>query len=367
LRRSGGCGFSALAGQGAAVKFRTEHRSDVAGSCSPFRIVDERGRELEWANRFLDLHQVRGLQPPTLRAYAHSLLHFVRWWSRQPGVDVTRLEAQQFTEATLLDYVRDQLNEHPKPSAQYINQRATMLRRLFRFFFEQDMPHASCVVRQQYWRGSPLDYGRRRAALADLHVKVPHRVIVPLQVNEVARFWASFRTARDLALVALMLLNGLRSREVLAMKLEDISLAECQLRVRGKGQRVRWMPLPPETIRVLDCYLHTERPATSVTEVFVSLKDPARGRAMTPAGLRSLFRHHRSSSDTPNANAHRFRHTFASDMIRAGVSLPALMRLMGHAHIQTTLLYIQLTPQDVFEEYTRAVAKLTSNRGGQQR
>jgi site-specific recombinase XerD len=45
-------------------------------------------------------------------------------------------------------------------------------------------------------------------------------------------------------------------------------------------------------------------------------------------------------------------------MIRAGVSLPALMRLMGHAHIHTTLLYIQLTPQDVFAEYTRAVEQI---------
>jgi hypothetical protein len=45
-------------------------------------------------------------------------------------------------------------------------------------------------------------------------------------------------------------------------------------------------------------------------------------------------------------------------MIRAGVSLPALMRLMGHAHIHTTLLYIQLTPQDVFAEYARAVAQI---------
>jgi site-specific recombinase XerD len=45
-------------------------------------------------------------------------------------------------------------------------------------------------------------------------------------------------------------------------------------------------------------------------------------------------------------------------MIRAGVSLPALMHLMGHQHIHTTLLYIQLTPQDVFAEYTRAVAQM---------
>ena len=44
-------------------------------------------------------------------------------------------------------------------------------------------------------------------------------------------------------------------------------------------------------------------------------------------------------------------------MIRAGISLPALMRLMGHADIQTTLHYAQITPQDVYLEYVRAVAK----------
>ncbi len=44
-------------------------------------------------------------------------------------------------------------------------------------------------------------------------------------------------------------------------------------------------------------------------------------------------------------------------MIRAGISLPALMQLMGHAQIQTTLVYIQLTPQDVWEQYARAVAQ----------
>jgi integrase/recombinase XerD len=51
------------------------------------------------------------------------------------------------------------------------------------------------------------------------------------------------------------------------------------------------------------------------------------------------------------------RHTFASDMIRAGVSLPALMQLMGHTNIQTTLLYVLVTPQDVYLEYARAVAQ----------
>jgi integrase/recombinase XerD len=115
--------------------------------------------------------------------------------------------------------------------------------------------------------------------------------------------------------------------------------------------------LPPETIRLLDCYLKSERPLTNAARVFVNLKGKARGTPMTKAGLRSLFRHHRAATAIHKANPHRFRHTFGSDMIRAGVSLPALQRLMGHANIETTLLYIQISPQDVYEEYSRAVAK----------
>jgi hypothetical protein len=80
-----------------------------------------------------------------------------------------------------------------------------------------------------------------------------------------------------------------------------------------------------------------------------------RGHPMTAAGLRSLFRHHRLVSKVSQANPHRFRHTFGSDMVRAGISLPALMHLMGHADIHTTMLYVQLAPEDVWREFARAV------------
>jgi len=341
------------------MTFHAVKRSDLPASSAHIRLVDEQGREIEWANRFLDMQCVRGLQSLSLEAYAYTLLHFVRWWSRRPGVDIMRFAAEQFTEATLVDYVRDQLNEQPKPSPENINRRASLLRRLFRFYFEQDLPHAPYLIQRHWYRRSPLGYGRgHRTSAADLKLKVPQRVIVPLSVEQVARFWHSFHTARDLGMVALMLLNGLRSREVLALQMEDLLLSEAQIRVRGKGRRIRWMPLPPETIRILQCYLKTERPLTNAPEVFVCWKGRARGRALKPAGLRSLFRHHRSTSGVAPAHPHRFRHTFGSDMIRAGVSLPALQRLMGHAHIHTTLLYIQLTPQDVFAEYARAVAQI---------
>ena len=109
-------------------------------------------------------------------------------------------------------------------------------------------------------------------------------------------------------------------------------------------------------LQLLEVYLQIERRAPCGAALFVSLKGPAWGRRMTPSGLRSLFRHHRCTTGIRRANPHRFRHTYASDMVTAGVSLPALMQLMGHANIQTTLVYVQLTPQDVYQQYARAVA-----------
>ena len=344
------------------MTFRAIRRSDLGAGHSPLQLVDEYGHQIEWANRFLDAQCVRGLQSVSLESYAYTLLHFLRWWSGRPGVDVSRFTAEQFTESTLVDYVRAQLAEQPKPTPENINQRSSMVRRLFRFYFHDEMPHAPFLMQRTWYRRSPLGYGRGRVASApaDLKVKVPERMILPLSTEQVARFWGSFHNARDLAIVALMLLNGLRLRELLVLKLGDLLFSEAQVRVHGKGARVRLLPLPPETIRLLQGYLKTERPLTNAPEVFVSLKGRARGAAMTPAGLRSLFRHHRIISGVPPANPHRFRHTLGSDMIRAGVSLPALMRLMGHAHIHTTLLYIQLTPQDVFAEYARAVAQIAN-------
>jgi site-specific recombinase XerD len=143
----------------------------------------------------------------------------------------------------------------------------------------------------------------------------------------------------------------------LALNRDHALLSEAQLRIPGKGNKFRLLPLAPETVQLLNHYLRLERPNPCSVALFVSLKGRARGTRMTAAGLRSLFRYHRQGTGIQLANPHRFRHTFASDMIRAGMSLPALMRLMGHEDIQTTLLYVQVTPQDVYLEYARAVAQ----------
>jgi site-specific recombinase XerD len=333
------------------MTFRVNHQSSDNPARCPYRVVVQAtGREIDWINQYLDYETVRRLADHTLQSYANELLYFLRWWESVHRTDAIAKDA--LTESTLLDYVRFLSGQQPPLSGSTINTRIAIVDKALRHVFPDAPPQIAPGFQKISWQRAPMGIGRPRLALSRLRVRTPKRTITPLSVDEVARFWSSFRTSRDLAIVGLMLLQGLRSQEILDLNQDDLLLPEAQIRVRGKGNKTRFLPLAPEATQLLDHYLRLES-----TALFVSLKGSARGARMTPAGLRSLFRHHRQTSGVKIANPHRFRHTFASDMVRAGVSLPALMQLMGHANIQTTLVYMQVTPLEVYQQYARAIAQ----------
>jgi integrase len=268
------------------------------------------------------------------------------------------MQLSQLNESRLLDYVRHQLESIPKPTPQTVNHRLTVVRCLYRFHFGCELPHQRGSVQSVYKTRSPFGFGRPGRRVGGLRLKQPRRVVVPLSSEEISKFWSSFRTYRDLSITALMLFNGLRSCEVIGLRLEELRLSEGQFRVRGKGNKERILPLSNDTMQILQCYLETERPRVDSPYVFLCLKGRQRGRPVTPAGLRSLFRHHRRLTKVTLANPHRFRHCFGTNMVRSGISLPALMRLMGHSHIQTTMIYVSLSPEDVWREYQLAIRNM---------
>ena len=327
---------------------------------SPYRLLDAHGREVREVNEFLDAQATRGLSVRSLEAYGYSLLNFWRWFANDPR-DLSELK-----EADLLDYIRFQQGQSEKTSVapKTINHRLTAVRCLVRFHCGRDLP----TGRQSFRARSHLYYSSAASENGYLHpsrpktpqlwVKTPRQVVMPLTTEEVHAFLANLRSWRDLSITALMLFCGLRSREVLEVNLEDLHLAEGEIRVWGKGDKERVVPLRPEVISLLQSYLEIERPSTLTQKLFVCLKGKKRGQAMTRSGLRSLFRHHRRAASVPNANPHRFRHSFGTDMARAGISLPALMKLMGHSDVHTTMIYIELSPKDVWEEFQRIVGKL---------
>ena len=167
----------------------------------------------------------------------------------------------------------------PQPAAATINRRVGVVERALRNEFPDAASPFAPGFHHFFWRRSPLGFDRPRPTLSRLRVKEPTRILMPLSVDEVARFWSSFRTSRDLAIVGLMLLQGLRSKEVIALNCEDVLLSESQMWVRGKGNKIRCLPLASDTVLLLDHYLRLERPQQCGSALFVSLKGQARGRA----------------------------------------------------------------------------------------
>jgi len=198
----------------------------------PYRVVEQAtGREIGWINKYLDYETLRRLADNTLRTYAHELLHFLRWWESVHHTDLVVKHA--LTETTLLDYVRFQSGQERELTGATINQRVAIVDRALRITFPDAPLQTAPALQTNYWQRAPMGIGKPRPALSRLRVKTPKRTIVPLSVDEVTRFWSSFRNSRDLAIVGLMLLQGLRSQEVLDLNRDDLLLAEAQIRVHA--------------------------------------------------------------------------------------------------------------------------------------
>lgn len=154
-----------------------------------------------------------------------------------------------------------------------------------------------------------------------------------------------------------MVLSGLRSCEVLSIDVVDVDIATGWVRVRGKGDKERRVPVDGEVIAAIQSYLLAERPETDTPRLFVVAKGPNRGRPLTPAGLRTVFRYHRDKTGVAAGHPHALRHTFGTALAHAGVDLAVLQQLMGHDHVDSAAAYIHLAPTHVRAAYDTARAR----------
>ena len=246
-----------------------------------------------------------------------------------------------------------------------INRRLTCCEQYFRFVVGVPLPRGEGVTlakghyRSQGYEGQLGLHPRQRRGELSLRVKVPDTLIEPLRAEEVRQFLAGLRHYRDFAIVMAMTVCGLRSCEVISLQLADVQLGRRQFRVMGKGNKERVLPMAAALVEVIGKYLAYERPGYSpAPNLFVNLQGARLGEALTPAGLRDLFRRRRRNAGLPHANPHRFRHTFGADMARAGMSLACIQKMMGHADPAMTMKYIRLSLRDVAEEYTKTMERI---------
>jgi len=319
-------------------------------------LVKNKGQSIEDANAFLSSLTIRGLSPRTIRAYAYDLLIFYRWFAAYKK----KKTVKNLQQSDLLEFVRMQRGK--EANAKSINRRLVVVGLLYRFLTGTNIergthvsfpaPYYKGVVKDRYLGINNIRISSNRT----LRVKTSKTIVEPLNREQVRLLINSLKRYRDSAIVYLMLLCGLRSREVLNLKTKDVNYNDCSIRVTGKGGSERILPMPTIVSSYILKYLRLERPTIcKQNTLFVILQGKKRGSPMTGSGITSLFRQRRLNKKIEIANPHRLRHTFGSDMARCGVQLPVLQKIMGHSNSSMTLQYINLSMSDIANEYQRAV------------
>ena len=187
-------------------------------------------------------------------------------------------------------------------------------------------------------------------------IRTPRTLPRVLSPNEVDSLVAALRRHRDQAMVEAMVLGGLRRCEVLGLRFADIDAGQQRVFIaNGKGGRQRIVPISRRFFDTLARYLERERPQSANAEhVFVVLKGPRRGEALSPSGLDQILKSARTRAGIDRASCHQLRHTCFTRLREAGMALEAIQAQAGHASIETTRLYIHLANDWLAGEYLRA-------------
>lgn len=155
-------------------------------------------------------------------------------------------------------------------------------------------------------------------------------------------------TARNNAIMELLYGSGLRSSELLGLKIGDLDLSGGQVKVTGKGSKQRIVPLTRESIDALNKYTLGR---TNDEIVFLG----ARGKPLNRRQLQRIVQTRiRSAHYGGKASPHVLRHSFATHLLDRGADLKAVKELLGHANLSTTQIYTHITTDRLKKVYQQA-------------
>jgi integrase/recombinase XerD len=146
---------------------------------------------------------------------------------------------------------------------------------------------------------------------------------------------------RDLAILTLLVRLGLRRGEVAGLGLDDIDWRAGTISVRGKGNCLERVPLPPDVGLRLAEYLSIARPA-DVQGRIVFVRHFAPHHALSPARVSTIVGDAARRAGLGRVHAHRLRHTVATELLRSGASLPEIGQLLRHRRVETTAIYAKV-------------------------
>lgn len=283
----------------------------------------------------------RGLSEHTIAAYRRDLEGY-REWLAVAGVEDT----SAITPALVAQFAADRAAADPPPAATSLARLQSSVRGLHRFLVREGIETADASDRltppktpQRLPKALTID---QIGALLDAAGPAPGAATE----TDVIRL-------RDRALLELLYATGARVSEVMQLDVDDIAGDADLLRVRGKGQKERIVPVGSYARAAVDAYLARSRPELSrrghaTPRLFLGARGAPLSRqsawliiqaAAERAGLRA------------HVSPHTFRHSFATHLLQGGADVRVVQELLGHASVATTQIYTHVTVDALRDVY----------------
>jgi len=251
--------------------------------------------------RLIQDMQLRNLAPETIRGYVYYVARFAKYFGRSPE-QLTPEHARQY-QLHLLE---------KKVSWSTFNQSVCALR----FFYGTTLGRKDYVKR--------LPFGKK-----------PKRVPVVLSREEVLKFLQCILSRKQRMLLTTMYATGMRVGEAVELSVNDIDSRRMTILVsRGKGNKQRLVPLSPKLLTELRLFWQTHRNPVWLfpsrepdSHLSIASVERMCARARARGGLKRRF------------NTHALRHTFATELLEAGVDLFSIQKILGHRSLSTTAHY----------------------------
>lgn len=259
----------------------------------------------------------KGLSVATLTAYERDFESYSRW--------LEELQEGAFSQISVLQRYQNSLLEQ-KFSVRSVARTISALRGLLKY-----------LVSEGKLATDPTEFLQAP--------KAPRRLPKAVSKSRIEKFSDAFdrsnpRGLRDWAMFELCYSSGLRVSELVGVKLSDYNAAAMRLRVTGKGNRQRMLPVGSTAAKAIDEYLEQGRApllqGKSSPYLFVSSKGPKLDsrsfwKVLQKVGL--------VTAESGKMHPHMIRHSFATHLLEGGADLRSVQSMLGHADISTTQIY----------------------------
>lgn len=279
----------------------------------------------EWYQKAIDALQLNGLGERTQEAYVRALRMLCEFYHKTPD---------QIAESELQKYFLHRKNrDRWSPNTMRICYCG------IRFFFLH--------VLKRDWH--TLDLVRAQSE---------RRLPAVLSLEEVRTILGCVRTPHNRAFLSTVYACGLRLQEAQHLEISDIDSQRKMIHVhRGKGAKDRFVPLPETTLKTLRQHWVTHRHPRLIFPALGRGRNRA-SQADTPmpkASVQGAFRQAKGEAGIQkrDVSVHTLRHSYATHLLEAGVNLRMIQQYLGHAQLETTMVYLHLTRKGQEDAYAR--------------